>query len=74
MCREPRSDNSLIVDMNRGVGMCGERERKNFLRTFCLGGGVMGLQGRQGKARGMMKLEYLLGELVGKEVKGMWEF
>ena len=34
----------------------------------------MGLQGRQGKTRGMMKLEYLLGELVGEEVKEMWKF
>ena len=34
----------------------------------------MGLQGRQGKTKGMVKLEYLLEELVGEEVKEMWEF
>ena len=33
----------------------------------------MGLQGRQGKTKGMVKLEYLLEELVGEEVKEMWE-
>ena len=31
-------------------------------------------QGRQGKTKGMVKLEYLLEELVGEEVKEMWEF
>ena len=30
----------------------------------------MGLQGRQGKTKGMMKLEYILGGIGGRRSKG----